>query len=104
MKINCGEFTTLVEILRPTKKRTESGAVRKSYESAGSVLVRLANRTIGEEADGTKIEMVNVVELTTYLYKEITNGCRVVIDGAEYEIESTEELQRTYMRIIAKKI
>lgn len=102
-RINCGEFTEMVKLLRPEKSRESSGAVNRAYTEAGSVLARVRPKTIGEEAD-MAITLESVQELTTYLYREVDNAWRVVYRGVAYEILSVEELQRTYMRVIIKKL
>ena len=102
--INCGEFTTSVDIYKPEKVRTKSGAVSRVYTLAGTILAKSTPRTIEEQTDTMKLELASVIELTTYIYKEITNSWRVQIKGVDHEIITVKELNRTYMRIIAKKI
>lgn len=102
-RINCGEFTEMVTLLRPEKSRRDSGEVNWVYTSAGKVLARVRQKTLGEEAD-MAITLESVQELTTYLYREVDNAWRVVHRGVAYEILSVEELQRMYMRVIIKKL
>ncbi len=101
-KINCGEFTEMVMFKRPEKSRTSTGSVEKTFVEAGKALVKFENKTIGEGVDDTKIALVNVIELTTYILTGVDHTYRVVVKGKEYEILSVVEVKRRYMIITAK--
>ena len=100
--MNAGEFTTAVVFKRPERERTETGAVRKTYVEAGKALVKLEDKTMAEVLDDTKVALANVVQLTTYILRDVDNTCRVVVKGREYEITGITEVKRRYMVITAK--
>lgn len=100
--MNAGEFTTAVVFKRPERERTETGAVRKTYVEAGKALVKLEDKTMAEVLDDTKVALANVVQLTTYVKREVDNTYRVAVNGREYEITGITEVKRRYMIITAK--
>lgn len=100
--MNAGEFTTAVVFKRPERVRTETGAVRKTYVEAGKALVKLEDKTMAEVLDDTKVALANVVQLTTYVKREVDNTYRVAVNGREYEITGITEVKRRYMIITAK--
>lgn len=100
--MNAGEFTTAVVFKRPERERTETGAVRKTYVEAGKALVKLEDKTMAEVLDDTKVALANVVQLTTYVKREVDNTYRVAVNGREYEITGITEVKRRYMVITAK--
>lgn len=102
MSVNAGEFTTAVVFKRPERERTETGAVRKTYVEAGKALVKLEDKTMAEVLDDTKVALANVVQLTTYVKREVDNTYRVAVNGREYEITGITEVKRRYMIITAK--
>ncbi len=102
VSVNAGEFTTAVVFKRPERERTETGAVRKTYVEAGKALVKLEDKTMAEVLDDTKVALANVVQLTTYVKREVDNTYRVAVNGREYEITGITEVKRRYMIITAK--
>ena len=102
MSVNAGEFTTAVVFKRPERERTDTGAVRKTYVEAGKALVKLEDKTMAEVLDDTKVALANVVQLTTYVKREVDNTYRVAVNGREYEITGITEVKRRYMIITAK--
>lgn len=100
--MNAGEFTTAVVFKRPERERTDTGAVRKTYVEAGKALVKLEDKTMAEVLDDTKVALANVVQLTTYVKREVDNTYRVAVNGREYEITGITEVKRRYMIITAK--
>ena len=104
VSVNAGEFTTAVVFKRPERERTETGAVRKTYVEAGKALVKLENKTVKETVDDARISLTGIVQLTTYLKRDIDTSYRVEIRGDEYDIVSIDEVRRRYMIITAQLI
>lgn len=100
--VNVGEFVTPVRFKRMERRRTATGSVVKTYTEAGTALAKLEDKTMAESLDDTKIALTNVVQLTTYILRDVDNTCRVVVKGREYEITGVTELKRRYMVITAR--
>ena len=100
--VNVGEFVTPVRFKRAERKRTATGSVEKTYTDVGSALAKLEDKTMAESLDDTKAALTNVVQLTTYILRDVDNTCRVVVKGREYEITGITEVKRRYMVITAK--
>jgi len=93
-------------LLKPTREKSESGQYVETYSDYKKILAKIERNSSGEDEDGKRLDLSEVLTFTCFNYSGVDATYRVLYEGVEYGLLENPELfnYRIFMKFSAAKV